>query len=199
LQKILTRIPGAYFSGENHDALAGLMRSYLSARLTRQEAGREKRSKAGDPWRGAHLTEPDRYNHRLINLFIEEIIQPPRSARIIGFKEVRYFDHEHDLPDYLEYISHSFPGALLLFNRRDPQEVAVSGWWKSHPADIAAEVEKFDRRIDDYLADHPNDGMIINYNDMCRDPEHLRPLFERLGAPFNLAEVKQIMAQRLTH
>lgn len=198
LQKILAEIPGSHIMGENGDVLAGLYAAYRSAANSRDDQGGERRERSGDPWRGAHRIRPNRFNRRMIKLFVEEVLRPPSNAWLIGFKEVRYFDHD-DLEAYLDYLRMSFPSSLFVFNRREGAAVASSGWWREHPADIATEVEKFDAKVDDYLALYPEAGMVVRYEDYCRDPAHLRPLFSRLGVQFNSERLHLLMAERLTH
>jgi len=198
LQKIIADIPGSHIMGENGDVLAGLHAAYRSAALTREEQGRERRERSGDPWRGAHRIRPNRFNRRMIELFVDEVLLPPADAWLIGFKEVRYFDHD-DLVAYLDYIRASFPSCLLVFNRRDGAAVAHSGWWQDHPADIVAEVAKFDARVDGYLVQHPEAGLVVRYEDYCGDPAHLSPLFARLGVPLDVERLRSLMAERLTH
>lgn len=199
LQKIIASISGCHFNGENSDALAGLWASYRSACATRSEQGDVPRTRSGDPWRGAHLIDPQSYNRKLASLFVDEILRPPPDAALIGFKEVRYFDHGEALPDYLDYIRTTFAPALLIFNRRDPVAVANSAWWKNHPADIAAEVRRFDAQTDLYARLYPAETIIVDYDAFCRDPDHLRPLFERLGADFDRGRLAGLMAERLNH
>ncbi len=199
LQNVIGSIAGCHFNGENNDALAGLWASYRSACLSRTEQGDERRSGRGDPWRGAHLITPAEYNRKLIQVFIEEILRPPVDAWLVGFKEVRYFDYSDDLADYLDYIRMSFPPALLIFNRREGTAVANSAWWKAHHHDIAAEVRRFDGQTGAYAIQHPDDTIIVNYEDYCGDANALRPLFDRLGAPFDVDKVSQRLAERLDH
>src|SRR6187397_2659063 len=90
LQKILASIDGFHVTGENADALAGLFYSYRSACEAREEQGTEPRRNPGDPWRGADRIDPEHYARTLAQAFVEELIQPPARARMIGFKEVRY-------------------------------------------------------------------------------------------------------------
>jgi hypothetical protein len=199
LQKILSSLPHSHFSGENNDALNGLWASFRSARLTREEQGSERRNGTGDPWRGAHLISPERYNKRLSEVFVDEIVQPPANSTLIGFKEVRYFDHEDDLEDYLDYIRMTFHPCLLIFNRRDADAVSRSAWWKGHAADIAAEVRKFDARIDAYSVRYPEESIIVDYDAYCADGDSLRPLFARLGAEFDRERILALMAEKLLH
>jgi Sulfotransferase family len=198
LQSMLASVPGSHVMGENSDALSGLFQSYRATIQAKSEQGCSARTAPGDPWRGAHNINPDEYNHKLAMAFLDEVLRPPEAATIVGFKEVRYFDHE-DLEDYLDYIRLTFTPSLLVFNRRDAQAVARSGWWKDHPSDIAAEVGRFDQRTEAYSAVHPDCCLSVNYDHYVQDPLVLRPLFDRLGAAFHLATLQDILAVRLDH
>ncbi len=198
LQKILCSAPGVHITGENSDALAGLFASYRSAVATRSEQGRFERKKPGDPWRGAHLVEPARYNRALVKTFIEHFIRPPRNARIVGFKEIRYFRHKVDLEDYLDYIRLSFPPCTLIFNKRCATDVARTGWWKDQPTD-AVDVERFDARVAAYAAAHPDDCVSVDYDAYTRDPSALAPLFHRLGITVQDRTLRDVLAERLKH
>jgi hypothetical protein len=185
--------------GENGDALGGLFASWRSTVYAKQDQGGTTRTAPGDPWRGAHRINPQRYNQRLSTVFIEEIVQPPPDVTLVGFKEVRYFDYGPDLPAYLDYIRATFTPALLVFNRRKGEEVAGSAWWKDHPGDIAAEVAVFDATTTAYALAHPDQSIVVNYREWSRDPEYLRPLFDRLGVPLDVASLRRILSEPLNH
>ena len=195
---MLASIPESHIVGENHDALAGLFQSYRSAVRARTDHGAKPRISPGDPWRGAHRIDADAYNRKLARAFVEDILNVPKSATLVGFKEIRYFDHD-DLEEYLDYIRFTFDPALLIFNRRQADAVARSGWWKNHPADIAEEVRRFDQRTEAYASLHPDCCVIVQYEDYVRDPRALEPLFGRLGVPFDLGSLKEILSVRLKH
>lgn len=199
LQKILAGIAGCHITGENGDALGGLFASWRAACEAKRQAHEGARAKSGDPWRGAHRIDPDRYNQRLAEVFLEEIVRAPSTAQLIGFKEVRYFNYGDKLPDYLDYIRMTFRPALLIFNRRNPADVANSAWWKNHFSDIAEHVRQFDAITDNYSRRHPQDTIILDYDRWSRDPEHLRPLFDRLRQPFDRGALMRTLAVRLDH
>lgn len=200
LQKVLARIPGCHMTGENDDALGGLFKSWRSAVVARTVHGTKSRTGAGEPWRGAHRIDPERYNRRLARIFLREIVRPPLGAKWIGFKEVRYFTrYDEDLLDYLDYIRMTFSPALLVFNRRRAADVAQSAWWKTHPTDVASKVESMDAAMEAYARQHPDETIILDYDAWSADPELLRPLHDRLGTPFNLARIRKVLAERLTH
>ena len=154
----------------------------------------------GDPWRGADRIDPERYAAELARVFVAEIVRPPASARIVGFKEVRYFDRMDDLPEYLAFMARVFAPALLVFNRRRAADVARSGWWKAYDgAALVAEIERFDALTAAYAAAHPAGTIVMDYDVYSRDVEALRPLVERLGRAFDGRALGRVLATRLSH
>jgi hypothetical protein len=198
LQSMLATVPGSHIMGENLDALAGLFQSYRSAVQAKAEQGSAPRTAPGDPWRGAHKIKPDQYNHKLATAFLEDVLNVEKGATIVGFKEIRYFDHE-DLEEYLDYIRLTFVPGLLVFNRRNAEDVAKSAWWGTHPADIAEQVRRFDQRTEAYATLHSNCCLSVSYDEYVRDPQVLQPLFDRLDATFDLATLHGVLAVRLNH
>lgn len=201
LQKVIAQIPGCHMTGENEDALGGLFKSWRSAVVARTVHGTRTRSDPGEPWRGAHRIDPERYNRRLARIFLKEIVRPPLGAKWIGFKEIRYFiRHDEDLIPYLDYIRMTFSPALLVFNRRRADNVAQSAWWKTHPTEtIVSGVNRMDAAMEDYARRHPDETIVLDYDAWSVEPELLKPLHDRLGTPFNLERIKKVLAQRLTH
>jgi hypothetical protein len=195
---MLSTIPGSHITGENLDALAGLYQSYRSAEQTRREQGNIPRNASGDPWRGAHLIDPDRYNRKLARTFVEEILRPPPNATLVGFKEVRYYGQD-DLEDYLDYMRATFQPCVFIFNRRDPAATAASARRKGHPNDTAEAVRGFDRRVDSYVALHRDDCAVVTYDEYVRDPQVLSPLFSRLGAQIDVARLRKLLSVELRH
>src|SRR4029450_11842692 len=138
------------------------------------------------------------YNRKLAYAFIEEVLNVPKSATLVGFKEVRYFEHD-DLEEYLDYIRFTFEPALLIFNRRRAEDVARSAWWKDHPAVVAEELRRFDQRTEAYASLHPDCCITVSYDEYARDPQMLEPLFRRLGAPFDVLNLNDVLSVRLKH
>jgi hypothetical protein len=200
LQKILGSIDGFYVAGENGGALFGLFQSYQAARTAVLEQGDEPRSDVGDPWRGVDRIDPERYGRALAAVFVNEIVQPPPSARVIGFKEVRYFDCLDVLDELLEFMQRQFEPSLIVFNRRNASAVAQSAWWRNYSTvELIAEIERFDRLMTAYVARHSADALIVDYDAYCRDVNALRPLFERLGEQFDPTRVRAVLDVRLRH
>jgi hypothetical protein len=200
LQKILGSIDGFYVAGENGGSLFGLFQSYQAARAARVEQGNEPRRDLGDPWRGIDRIDPERYGRALADVFVNEIIQPPPNARVIGFKEVRYFDCLDVLDELLAFMQRAFAPSLIVFNKRNATAVAQSAWWRSFSTpELVTEIERFDRLMEAYVERHRADALIVDYDEYCRDVQALGPLFERLGEPFNPTAVRAVFDVRLRH
>jgi hypothetical protein len=165
-----------------------------------REQGQSPRVDLGDPWRGAHRLVPDRYLQRLMKVFVDEVLQPPPGTRVIGFKEVRYFDYLDKLPDRLELLHRALSPAVVVFCKRDPVAVSNSAWWKRYPpSTIITEVQRFDVIAEAFVARHQKTSVIADYDSYMNDLEKLRPLFDVLGEAFDAELIRRILEVRLTH
>jgi hypothetical protein len=200
VQHLVGTLPGFHIAGENGGALEGLLASYEAALHARTEQGAERRTSRGDPWYGAHRIDPERYLRRLADIFIDEIIQPPPGARVVGFKEVRYIDVQGPLDHHLDLIGRAFAPARFLFCRRKPEHAAASGWWRRHDREqLLGEMRRFDAEVAAYAEAHPASTHVVDYEAYTADPEALRGLFAFLEQPFDRAHVDRILRVRLRH
>jgi hypothetical protein len=217
LYEALATIDGFYPTSENAAALHGLFFAYQSACRARDEQPREARDEpatpppgqrvdplegedgeAGDTASPATRFDPDHYARTLAQAFVDELVQPPARARLIGFHEMRYFDRLEVFDEYVRFLSTAFAPALVVFNKRAPSAVARTGAWRSYPEDtVVTELERFDTRAATYAAAHPSQAIVMDYDAYSRDPSALRPLFERLGVPFHEDAVRTIVTTPL--
>lgn len=199
LQSLLQSIPGAHFSGENYAVLEGLYQATLRAHRTRTNWGKEDRP-PNHPWHGASGIDPARFESKLAKLFVDEIIQPPATARWIGFKEIRYVALGDDLAGYLQFIRRTFPNAHFVFNSRRAEDVAKSKWWAKRPEDeVISLVERTDARFADYAKAYPDHSKHVSYDETVADPSSLKPVFDMLGEELDLDLAQSILSVRLNH
>lgn len=133
LQNLLNTAFGGCIRGENNGALVGLQMLYERAGAARRDFG-----KAPHPphhaWYGADLIRPSSLLEACRKIAITEIIRPPEGSPFCGFKEIRFQPwHVKDMGKYLDFIEAAFPGALIIFNVRNVEDAARSGWWKNNP------------------------------------------------------------------
>jgi len=199
LQSLLQSIPGAHIVGENYATLEPLYRAANRVRRSKATWGKEELPK-NHPWFGAARLEPVRFEHRMAELFVKEIIQPPMDARWIGFKEIRHPALGDDLGDYLDFMRGSFPNAHFVFNSRNARDVAKSTWWAKMPeTEVTETLEAADARFRAYAAAHPDYAAHVQFEDVVADPASLRGVFDMLGEKLNLRLAKSILKVRLEH
>ena len=204
LQSLLNSIDGYCIRGENYAALMHLCRAWEV--IADGEAMRGHRTDGAPtgpdhPWYGAELVDPEALGHALAGVFTREVLRPPPGTRIAGFKEIRFRVFRAQLERYVDFLTRFFPGARFIFNTRDHDAVARSGWWAQMPAEqvrrkLAGAEEGFARMR---AVLDPARHITLHYDDYAGRPEALRPLFDWLGEPFDAARVGRVIERRLTH
>lgn len=200
LQTVLQSIDGYFFRGENNNAILPLFRSFKRVKGALEEHGYREIPDHG-PWFGADKFNPDRYAQKLLQVFLEEIIQPPKDARVVGFKEIRFNETGPiEFVDLLNFMAEHFKPARFIFNMRRWEDVSQSGWWKDYEPDkVRREVEKNDRQFLAYAEAHPERSYLMRYEDYSGKPEQFEGLFKFLGEPFDLEKMQAISDRRLKH
>lgn len=200
LQTLLQSINGYFIRGENANALLPLYQSVSRIATARVDHG-YREIEAKGPWYGINQVEPERYAKKLLDVFIEEIIQPPEDARVIGFKEIRVHEAKSgEFERYLDFMATHFAPAKFIFNRRGWEDVAASGWWKNcEPELVKGIVEEADGLYADYVAKHPDRCFVAQYEDYVGKPDYWRAMFKFLGEVYDPDTVKSLCERRLKH
>jgi hypothetical protein len=199
VQKLIGGLPGYHMRGENCDALRGIAATYRAASMTRETFGPTPVA-PDDPWYGAYEIEPRRYAEALVNLFVREILAPPPDARAIGFKEIRYFFDLEGFEDYIAFIREFLAPARFVFNVRAPEAVAGSSWWKEVPREeVIDRISGWNTFIEDYVRRHPDDCLLLRYDEFVAKPESVRTLFDFLGEPYDPTHVACVFEKKLKH
>lgn len=200
LQSVLQSIPGAHIRGENGGALEGLFRASSALRQAHKQHGIEPHP-ADHPWHGMSEVRVSGFERRLAQAFVTDVLRPPEDARWIGFKEVRYIQMGTQLPDFLNFCRRVFHNPFFVFNSRNIEDVAKSGWWATQPLDeVRFKLKRSDEIFARYAGNNPDVSHHVVYEEMLANPgAMLRPLFDKLDEPYDAARVAQIMGKRLTH
>lgn len=200
LQSILHSTPGYFIRGENMNGLYSIFSASKAAHFMRYEHGRKQHA-PDDPWFGADEVNPRRYTKRLVDIFMDEIIQPPLEARVVGFKEIRF--HEagaEEFEPFLNFMYDNFSGCKFIFNTRPWEEVARSGWWANmKPERVEEIITGADALYADYLKKYPERGIHLRHEVTRESPSAFKPLFEFLGEPYDEGLVEAVTGKRLGH
>lgn len=203
LQNMLNSIPGYQVRGENNNALLFMARAWLQIRNSEQMAAMRKRGQDSNqthPWFGAEKVFPEEVGKALADTFIRTVLKPDPGVRVSGFKEIRFHqDADHFWP-YLNFIHEFFPNARFIFNTRDHDSVAKSGWWAElNPEDVKKTLTKAEKLYEGYQKAFPERCHAVHYDTYVKSPETLKSMFEFLGESYDEKLVETVMNTRLKH
>lgn len=200
LQSILQSIPGAHITGENDNLIMILWTAYKKANGAKNAWGPKGGEKLTNPWYGTHNYRPNYFANRLIDAFVDEIIRPNTDCTWFGFKEIRYEEFGDDLPLVLDFMARTFKNSYFVFNTRNAESVAKSGWWKNkNPEEVKEMVHTQDSRFEKYANNHPENSFKISYDSLISNPLAIKPFFEMVNEIFDLSEIEKILNNKLNH
>lgn len=200
LQSVLQSIDGYLIRGENNNALLSLFRSSKRIANAKIEHGYREIESFG-PWYGIDQADDKTYACKLVAAFVDEVLRPTADTRVLGFKEIRFHEAQGaEFEGYLNFIAEHFPSTKFIFNHRNWQDVARSGWWKDcDPKMVEDLVTGADQQFEAYAAQYPERCFSTRYEQFQNNPGAFAPLFEFLGEPFDLEAVTAKSEKTLRH
>ena len=204
LQAALNSLPGVLIRGENYSALRGLQQYTQSIAET---ADRHHNGLPTHPWYGSKKLDPHAVIDDLRRHVIDNLLRLDKATTVLGFKEVRYepghFANYELLLSYLLFLNTLLPGITYVFNVRDPQDAARSGWWPDHGDPVAALTQTRDWLIaaeqDLTTILGPRRAVLLQYEQWRGNAPALIQNFTDLGLPSNDKGVREALAQQLDH
>lgn len=199
LQSILQSIPGSHIVGENFNVLEGLFRTSQRVRKARRKWG-GKEHPDNHPWYNADKIRPVSFEKSVVDIFVEDVLRPPKDVRWYGFKEIRFPALGDDFAAYLNFHKRNFPNAFFVFNSRKGEDVANSAWWKKKPRkEVLEMVHDMDKRFADFAAANPECSHHVFFENTIKDAASLQPLFDKIGEPFDLPVIQNILKRPAAH
>lgn len=201
LQNVLNTIPGFCIRGENGAIVNDFVAIASALEVAPRRVGASFTPR--DPWYGIDKSDPASLRKGLADLFVKTVLCPPRDCRATGFKEIRYTPIELDdelFARVTDFLLNEFEHAQIIFNMRQPAQVARSGWWAQQPADdVIRLIERTNMRFANAHARHPKSTFLIDYADFNGRPEGLLPLIDWLGEELPAEQLAKSVNDRLTH
>ncbi|SIQ90864.1 Sulfotransferase family protein [Paracoccus thiocyanatus] len=215
-QSLLNSIPGYCIRGENGNLLYQLARAvsvtktwdnYVWRRTDRDKPAEEQRvflkgilGTPGDPWYGAENVDPLHFSRSLANVFVRDVLAPPKGTRVCGFKEIRFHEDKAFFPSYLDIIKSSFPKARFIFQTRDPEDVSKSSWWGSRKkSDVLEMIRNAEMLFQSFSEQNPDSCMTVNYERYAEGSGYVSELFDFLGESVDEAAVSKVLDRKLKH
>lgn len=191
VQEILNSVDGVCIRGENGGILTQL--SQVASGLENARQLTASATGPGAHWFGASGIQAPDYIGQLYAGFRDHVLHPPKGTRILGFAETHHLMPDAQFVAYCDNLRERFPRALLIFNTRDNQDVVAANRAAAPIAD-EGDFARADRQFAAYAAAHSESCIAIRYDDYIASDDALRPLFDRLGLPFDGAEISRILA-----
>ncbi|MEL6640183.1 MAG: sulfotransferase [Pseudomonadota bacterium] len=201
LMRLLNTIDGADIRGENSNALFHLHKAIAAVRRSSTRFGTTKRA-TSDPWYGADLMAAKSFETHCLNSFLQDVLAPAPTTRIIGFKEINHLPNRMDDKDFfgfVDFILKSFPKARIVFNTRNAEQVSRSGWFADmDPTFVKEQIAGADARFVQATKQHSR-CYLIDYSDVVANNDALMALFDWLDMPLDPETVANCLDQKLSH
>lgn len=193
LMGLLNSIPGYCIRGENNNAVHSLFG--FNSRIAEAKRSSLKNSeRPGHPWFGLNLIDSAELQRAQRDMVVNAVIRPEAHHRVAGFKEIRFSEKEvPDFAGYIAYIEETFAPCKIVFNHRNLDHVARSGWWKAlpeAPERLAVMEERFQTIPASDTIYH------FSYDALCADPAYAAGLMEFLGETYDPKTVERVMSVR---
>ena len=162
-------------------------------------------SDPGDPWFGAQLIDPDSVLEALQAMMLNEILKPPRTARVVGFKEVRHtgaeFASYEEFRAYAMFLNKLLPGVNVILNVRSVRDAATSAWWADmeDATEILSECIRWLTMLDAEAASMGLRCHLVSHDEWSLDPGVLLDTFRACGLDPDPAVITAALSTELTH
>jgi hypothetical protein len=197
LMGILNSIPGSRVTGENLGVLIHLYRAYTHAQATKKRYGHQRRS-TESAWYGADDIRLKAFWKKLWSAFCSDVLGTTGLERVIGFKEIRYGDHdltETEFRSFIDFLLDQVPNSCIIVNTRDLQNTSKSAWHAEHQ-DSAEYLTRHDRRIRKLAVERPDRVAHVHHDDYVADNSKLIKELARIGLKIDPVRMAETLSRR---
>jgi hypothetical protein len=168
LQGILNSIPGVLIRGENYNFAFHLYESYLKILAASEFEFAKSSESPTHSWYGANRIDIEKFNTNIFQAIRDVIIADQCGlVRTWGFKEIRYPNIGDQLGGYLDWLTMIMPNLGIIFNTRDLDDVAASGWWaKQNSESVKSKLASAENLFFDYMRNNKKISFHIRYEDI---------------------------------
>jgi hypothetical protein len=188
LQRIINTIPNSNISGEKYEAIYNLLNCYENMKFLNNMTPKNSNNNflTSDELNKVR-TKPSWYNcydfeevkNNIKNTIISILIKNDNKneIRVLGFKEIRWFNRTHLLNDFLEL----FPNTKIICHLHDNLEKQLkSGWWDESSR---AHILKYNEELINYASNNKN--CYLSYMKNLFNIDELKNMFIFLDEPFD--------------
>lgn len=215
-QKILNSIPDYCIRGENGNVLYHLARAanitrewdnYVWRRNDVEKAKPEQKDflrdiigTPSDPWYGAENVEYEEFSMKLFDDFVSQVIRPPETIRVAGFKEIRWHEDRNFFSQFLDTVKQFFPKTRFIFQTRSAESLSQSSWWREKSTrEVQEMVSSADKMFLDYTEKNKNICFTVKYERLEEGAKYIKEFFDFLDEPMEFKSIRSILETKLTH
>ena len=97
-------------------------------------------------------------------------------------------------------MQNSIPNCKFIFNSRNLENVANSGWWKKNPKEkVIQRLKEYEKLMKNAQEIFKNNSIWVSFDDYIKNPLKLKSLFDFLNAPFDEEKIKSVLSIKLSH
>jgi sulfotransferase family protein len=156
VQGLLNSLPGTLVRGENNFFILPLFTAWSQLERFHRQHAKEAARGVESAFYGLDEMNPDDVIRVTRDLVTRQLCGSvnPSSIEVLGFKEVLWHRiGPRQTEAFFTFFEAVFPNARYILNRRDLEQVAASGFWRSKDnEEVAAAVSRVEQ-IQDYLRD----------------------------------------------
>jgi hypothetical protein len=175
VQGLLNTLPGTLIRGENNFYVLPLYTAWSQVRTFQRQHAKEARKGVQSAFYGLDEMQPDDFVATTRELVRRQLYgtRPRGEIRVLGFKEVLW----HRIPPrqtqaFFDFLEAVFPGARYVLNRRDHEQVATSGFWRSKEKDeVLAAISRVEDIQDHLRETRPERTLDIGYEQLTGDDD----------------------------
>jgi len=182
LLRMLNGVPGVRIAGENEKALDHLKEFIKCYEIATTRHDTEFYRLA---W---SLPCPLEMIRRKTTSFLADLYNPDGTARLVGFKEIRYgLGSYADMCNDILFLRELMPGLKIILNTRRTEDAIKSAWWANNPRQSRRRLERSRASFERYHSDHPDDTFLIPYEELREGSRRIEAMFDFLGLEFTPA------------
>jgi len=200
----LTSLPGLVIRGENNMfPLSGFQAEQRI--LMSLQRNFTNRLEPTSPWYGAHHFNVRRWRKDFMKALLNQMYPARPIPKTIGFKEIRwyYMTKPEEFSDTIDWLLSLRQPAAAIFLFRNLDKVQASEWW----AELTEEQRSIDRaKLEDweagcrqYAAEHPDQSVVVTYEDFTTDPAAAQSICNLLGVRFSEESWKAVLSKDFSY
>ena len=136
-----------------------------------------------------------------------------RDDLCYGFKEIRYYEAEDELEEYLEFLRKMLPDLGIIFNTRKHKDTVKSQMNKKwgefseyNEKEFLSELRFFfkkrkaikgmnenENRMREYYEKNREHSFWIDYENVCNNDSKVEEMYEFIGAPYDKKRIDEIL------